>query len=362
MGDHALASTADAARVGEHDPAANAVSGPDDVVWDITYACPLRCIHCYSESGRRASRRLGRDALLRVADAIISLNPRSVALAGGEPLLVSNLFEVAERISRANIGVILYTSGWALDPALAERIVRTFYQVVVSVDGATAEVHDRIRRRAGSFDHAMNALSLPDEAVGGAQEGRQPAHFGIECVVTRSNFHQLERFCSEVAPRFPRMRFLSFGAAVPSGLASRASFAERELLSDAQVDLLRSRDLASRLQSLAPATVRVSASDNQVLQLRPDLVAQGRFAALMQVEPDGAVRAMPIYEGVVGNLRTDPADLLWKRAVARWSDPFVQQALAGARTMTGRIGVPLRAGGGARPRRGSPTVVAGGRR
>ncbi len=30
-------------------------AAPVYVNWDLTYACPLRCIHCYSESGRRPS-------------------------------------------------------------------------------------------------------------------------------------------------------------------------------------------------------------------------------------------------------------------------------------------------------------------
>jgi|1186.fasta_scaffold462355_1 MoaA/NifB/PqqE/SkfB family radical SAM enzyme len=89
---------------------------PTDIIWDVTYACPLRCAHCYSESGRRASRQLSRDNMLRVADALISLEPMRVALAGGEPLLVRSIFEVAERMSRAGIEVALYTEGWVFEP------------------------------------------------------------------------------------------------------------------------------------------------------------------------------------------------------------------------------------------------------
>lgn len=49
------------------------IAPPPDVVWDITYACPLRCTHCYSESGRRPARQLSRAELIRVADALIAL-------------------------------------------------------------------------------------------------------------------------------------------------------------------------------------------------------------------------------------------------------------------------------------------------
>ncbi len=47
----------------------------------------------------------------------------------------------------------------------------------------------------------------------------------------------------------------------------------------------------------------------------------------MHIEPDGDVRGIPIYEGVVGNLsKEDPLEL-WRRVVARHSEPEVQTAI-----------------------------------
>lgn len=307
---------------------------PEIVVWDVTYACPLRCVHCYSESGRRAARQLPHDDMLRVADAIASLRPAAVALAGGEPLLVPGLAEVAARFSRAGVMVSCYTSGWRLTPADLDRLTGTVDVLHVSVDGATAEVNDRIRGRAGAFDHALDALELLDRrAAGAAADGRRALTFCVDYVVVRSNVDQMEEFCRTVMPRFPRTHSVSFGAAVPSGLASRAGFADHELLDDARLDRLADPGYGRYLQSLLPAPQRVFLTDNRLLQVHPDLVAEGRALAEMQVEPDGGVRGIPIYEGTVGNLLTEPADELWRRAVRRWSDPVVMTELAPARTM-----------------------------
>ncbi|MFI6995754.1 hypothetical protein [Nonomuraea wenchangensis] len=54
---------------------------------------------------------------------------------------------------------------------------------------------------------------------------------------------------------------------------------------------------------------------------------------MLQVEPDGEVRAMPIYEGTVGNLLTEDAGTLWERVQERWSDPFVVETLSAVRSM-----------------------------
>src|SRR4051794_14226026 len=313
-------------------PAAT-VAGPKDIVWDITYACPLRCIHCYSESGRRASRQLDRDGLLQVTDALLELGASAIVLAGGEPLVVPHLREVVERMTVAGVQVHLYTSGWRVTPAIVEDVLRLCTTVSVSLDGATAEVHDRIRGRAGSFDRAMNALGVLDEAARAARLRQEtPLCFGLDATIVRSSIDRLEDFCTTVAPRFPELGFLSFGAAMPIGLASRAGFVDHELLGDDQVDRLVSRETVDRLQSLAPPSVQVSATDNRLLQYRPDRVAAG-FLPAMQVEPDGRVRAMAIYEGTVGSLLTEPPLTLWERSMARLADPFVLDTLSPVRTM-----------------------------
>lgn len=309
------------------------VPKPTDVIWDLTYACPLRCVHCYSESGRRPARQLSHGEMLRVADAVISMGPRTVEFAGGEPLLVKGVHEVAEHIARAGIEVNLYTSGWTLTSQAAQSAARVFRRITVSVDGPDAEVHDRIRGRAGSFDRAIDALALLDAvSARRAARGAPPVVFGIDCAVLRSNFPRLEEFCTGIAPRFPGIRFLNFSAAVPSGLASRPGFSDTELLANEELRTLTSSDYVERLRSLAPPSVTVTTSDNFILLMHPEHIARFGFP-LLQIEPDGEVRAMPIYEGCVGSLLDEDPGVLWQRAVERWSDPFVVDAVSRVRSM-----------------------------
>lgn len=307
---------------------------PDYIVWDITYACPLRCEHCYSESGRRPTRQLGHDEILRVTDRIIALEPSGVGLAGGEALLIKGIFEVIERLMSAGIEVLLYTGGWPLRPHMMADLMRLRPRVHVSVDGATAAVHDRIRGRAGSFDRAMAALGLLDEACSDARRhGAEPLVFGLDATIVRSSYDQLDLFCTDIAPRFPELGFLALSAVVPSGLASRAGFVEHEVLSDEQTASFTTAALRERLLALAPPGIELSISDNKAMRMHPDQVASGTAFRGIAVEPDGAVRAMCIYEGVVGNLLTDEPRELWRRVLARWSDPFVVETLRPVRTM-----------------------------
>ncbi|MFF4406717.1 radical SAM protein [Streptomyces sp. NPDC001404] len=312
----------------------NMHNGPAGVIWDITYACPLRCMHCYSESGRRPSRQPSHGELLRIAEALASLRAQEVAIAGGEPLLVRGLFEIIERFSRVGSPVVLYTSGWTVDAALAEELLRTVHGVAVSLDGATAEVHDRIRGRMFSFERAVRALELLDEASRALKaRGETPGVFGVEVAVMRSNHHQVEAFCSDIAPRFPEMRHLVFGVTIPAGLASREGFVDHELLDDEQVRRLCDPGTLTFLKALAPTGLRVAVEDNRREMMHPDSVAKGEALPVMHVTPDGDVHAMPIYEGRVGNVLDESPHVLWERALARRSDPFVVETLAPVVTM-----------------------------
>ena len=306
---------------------------PRFIVWDITFACPLRCTHCYSESGRRRSRQLGADDLLRVTDAMIAASPSAIILSGGEPLLLPEIFAVAERMVAAGVAVILYTSGWHFDPAMLLEITRLMARVTVSIDGATAEVHDRIRGRAGSFGRAMDTLAQLDCAFGELRRrGERTPELGVDFVVMQYNFHQIREFCVLVSSRFLELSSISFGSVSPTGLASRPDF-EGELLEDEQVRALADGRLAAELQGLVPPSIVVSTTDNRRTQLHPDVLAAGGDLPPLQVEPDGLVRAMPLYEGTVGSLLKEPLAVLWERAIERWSDPFVVETLRPVTTM-----------------------------
>jgi hypothetical protein len=300
-------------------------AGPAIAVWDTTYACPLLCLHCYSESGRRPSRQLKHDDMLRVADKIIEIGPQWTILSGGEPLLVRGIVEIARRISSAGIKVAIYTGGWSISRELAEQLAATVDLLGVSVDGATPEVHDRIRGRVGSFDRVMRSLAVLDDLPG--------LNFGIDTSVLRGNLDRLDDICTTVVPRFPHLRFAWFGPAVQSGAASRAGFAEAELLTEEQRSELCTARRRDQLQSLTGAGVDVQINDNHKLMMYPGEATDWSTYDAVQIEPDGAVRAMSIYEGTVGNILIDPIPVLLDRVVARWHDPFVTETLRPARTM-----------------------------
>lgn len=294
-------------------------------VWDLTYACPLRCIHCYSESGRRPAAMLDRDQAMRVVDVIVAVKPQRISFGGGEPLLAPWWADVGRRLCDTGVPVTLFTSGWIGNDDIARELARSVAGVVVSIDGAKPETHDAIRGRYGSFDRAMATLAVLDRHK---RDRAEPCYsLGIDYTVTKSNHAEIEAFVEDMTTRFPSLDFIRFGAVVPEGLAQEEDFAE--LLSWEQVVGLAEAEphLAARAKNGA----RVSVTDSRYFLPSSPLSKSGDGIA--HIEADGQMRAFTTYEKKVGNVLEEPIDVLWSRALAWRDDPFVREQRASIRTL-----------------------------
>src|SRR3954454_3763736 len=136
---------------------------------ELTYHCNLRCGFCYTDSPRRTLARtaemseedLGLIVVEAIDPAITDLGVIEVVLTGGEPLLRRELtLETVERLTAAGVMVTLNTNGWFLDAEVADRLARTGARVHVSLDGASAELHDASRGVPGSWRRAVDAIDL----------------------------------------------------------------------------------------------------------------------------------------------------------------------------------------------------------
>ena len=299
-------------------------------IWDLTYACPLRCVHCYSESGRRPARMLDRDGMLRVVQVMIAAKPSRVSFGGGEPLLTPWWDEAAALLGAAGIPVTVFISGWVMNEDLADRLVASMAAVTVSVDGPDERVHDAIRGRAGSFRRALAALdSLGRAKLARAARSQSHARLGVDYTVTRSGFGGLEDFVAEASSRFPNLDYLRFGAAIPAGLGEEAAFVDRELLSDDELTALV--DAEPRLAARARNGVEVSVTD--VRGFLPSSPRSAEGEGIAQLEPDGQLRAFACYEAKVGSVLDEPIDVLWDRALAWRNTPFVREQTRSIRNL-----------------------------
>ena len=130
------------------------------LAWQLTNRCSARCLACCEESGPDKAWRdeLSRDEALGLAGAIVDLGIPFVAFGGGEPLGVAHCWEVFERLAAGGVALKLETDGSRIDAAAADRISELAVECVqISVDGATAATHQRVRP-GSSFAAAVGAI------------------------------------------------------------------------------------------------------------------------------------------------------------------------------------------------------------
>lgn len=298
-------------------------------IWNLTYACPLRCQHCCSESGRRPASLLGREDMRKLVEVILAAKPKRVSFSGGEPLMAPWWAEAAGRFRDAGVPVTLFTSGWFVDDSTVRQLADTVASVCVSVDGPDAATHDYIRGRDGAFRHAMAALGRLD-AHKGERKVRDEACYtlGIDYTVTRTNLPGIDACVADMTTRFPQLDYIRFGAVVPEGLAQEEGFATRELLSMDEVEALAAAE--PRLAAQARNGAAISVTDARSFLPTSPLHMAGDGIA--HIEADGQLRACTTYEAKVGNLLEEPLGELWLKAQAWRRDPFVLDQLSAIRT------------------------------
>jgi len=135
---------------------------PFIVIWEMTQACPLACVHCRAEArpGRHPGELTTDEAYNLMAQvAEFGSPPPIFVLTGGDPFQRPDLFDLVRHGTRLGLPVAVSPSG---TPTLtASRLTGLrdagARAISLSLDGSTAEVHDRFRGVPGVFGWTLEA-------------------------------------------------------------------------------------------------------------------------------------------------------------------------------------------------------------
>lgn len=133
---------------------------PRHVDIDITSRCNLRCDYCYHFSSEGdVESDLPMAEWLRFFDELGRCAVMNVTLAGGEPFVRPDLFELIDGIVRNRMRFAILSNGTLIDDERATRLAETRRcdYVQVSIDGSRAEVHDTCRGR-GTFEKTVKGV------------------------------------------------------------------------------------------------------------------------------------------------------------------------------------------------------------
>jgi len=129
------------------------------VVWAVTRACNLRCVHCYaSADANPAPNELSHDEGKALLDDLAEFGVPAVLFSGGEPLVRPDTPELIEYGMSLGLSCTLSTNGLLIDDAMADRLAELGVKYAgISLDGLRAR-HDKLRGLSGAFDGTMAAI------------------------------------------------------------------------------------------------------------------------------------------------------------------------------------------------------------
>ena len=158
--------------------------------WETTIKCNLTCAHCRRlESDEAAATDLSTAQAIDLIGQLAELGRNQpvmpvLVFSGGEPLCRNDLFELVGKARSLGITPALATNGTLINSGVAEQIRDSgIVRVAVSLDGATAGVHNKLRQMETSFERAI-------EGIGHLRDKNVP--FQINITLTKHNAHQLE--------------------------------------------------------------------------------------------------------------------------------------------------------------------------
>jgi heme b synthase len=144
----------------------------------------LACLHCRAAAGSGPyPGELTTDEGITLLNDLAAMGQIVVIMTGGEPLLREDIDDLAAYGTRQGHRMVMAVNGTLLTPQIAARLKDAGIQrLSISIDGATAASHDRLRGVEGAYDGALAGIAA-------AREAGLP--FQINTTVTKANLTEL---------------------------------------------------------------------------------------------------------------------------------------------------------------------------
>lgn len=141
--------------------------GVTSVMFEMTYNCSEKCIHCYNIGAtrnddeinlRETKQKLSLDDYRRIIDELYAEGLIKVCLSGGDPFSNSDVWAIMDYLYNKDIAFDIYTNGLSIVNKV-EEVARYYPRLMgISLYSGIASDHDRITRVKGSWDRTMSVI------------------------------------------------------------------------------------------------------------------------------------------------------------------------------------------------------------
>ena len=253
----------------------------------LSEKCNLKCKYCYAEKRKEKEKKLSLEEYKKIIDGVYSINPHcAFTLTGGEPLLNPLWKDIALYIKEKGMETWLLSNGTLFSEQNIDDICRLFDHIKISVDGSSAEIHERTR--GNNYNKIEFAIAL--------LESRKKDYL-LSMTVSKTNIDDIENAARKYGNR------LSFAPLFPD-----------ERTSDIQISGLEYFNALNKADKVVPLSYCEQALDSsRINRCYKCAMGEGEIS----ISPTGDVypcQLLHFQEFNAGNVHDAPVEYIYKNS------------------------------------------------
>ncbi len=206
------------------------------LAFEVTRRCRYDCRHCRADACSDGSDELTTEQCKKILTSVAQFARPMIILTGGEPMERDDICEIIRFGRQLKLEMVMATCGYLInDDTMAELKKAGIRILHFSLDGSSAETHDKFRQAEGAFDAVINAARIAQK-VG--------VRFQINTTVCKINIDEI----SGIIALAERMGAYCFNACilVPTG---RGENTADEILDPVRYDMLLNELLRLKVET-----------------------------------------------------------------------------------------------------------------
>ncbi len=212
------------------------IEKPRLVAFEVTRRCQFNCVHCRANAGEGDKEKLTTQQCKKILASVAKFNKCVIILTGGEPMERSDIYELIKYGRERKLRMVMASCGYLINEEAIARLKKAgVLALSLSLDGSSAETHDKFRQAKGAFDAVIRAAEIARQAG---------MRFQINTTICKLNIDEVAGIV-ELAKRLKAYCFNAF-ILVPTGRGKKIA---DEILDPIQYEVLLNELLRLKLES-----------------------------------------------------------------------------------------------------------------
>jgi len=177
------------------------------LAFEVTRRCRYDCRHCRADSASDPSEELTTEQCKSILTSVAQFSKPMIILTGGEPMERDDIYEIVRFGKGLGLKMVMATCGYLINDDTMAKLKKAGIKVLFfSLDGSSAETHDKLRQAEGAFEAVINAARIAQ---------KDGVRFQINTTISKINIDEI----SGIIALAERMGAYCFNACilVPAG-------------------------------------------------------------------------------------------------------------------------------------------------